>query len=626
MVSSAAAKFKRKIVYSNDQTDNGKNSTSTGAVIGGILGACSILAISAVLIVCKLRSKGIFKESNNYDNGNTNHAHFSKTIGQDSNSISDITNAITTSNQTYGIGETSTVVYAVVNKLKKPENIQETYIDAADGEYDHLHDIQNRRIVPQENVYHSHEVSRNKDDLTYDSSNFANGKFNKGNNIYDQSFSMSKEIIHMCQIIIDNRNNTTTIWTKHLNKVCLALELQKYPHGVTAIDANDKCGPAGLENDPLVLTKISELDGREFWIGLGIYTQLTPWIETLGCFLLNMKPSNERFVSSAGLCQQECSTGYFSYNLTNSANLSSCLTTANTVLVYEIYNGTTITSGAKNGLCTTLTCVPPHAVDVEASLCEGGDYNINSLCEDGMQPTSTASWGLSQNQISEDCWNKDKLLLHSNACQYFGHTLLARAWTNVFREEKEVERPLGFIVVGSVGAVIVLLIGVTVILCKVRRIGLFKSNASAKTTNVVFSVNGEETSLEVQTQQHVNKGIGLVYQAKEKSNKTNNSYAQVQKVKRMEDSYTENKNGEYDHLHNIGGRKPKAGENTYDSNVGVRNRNDPTYDTATSSSGLDMDNTYDHSFSNMKSYSEYDVSDSCMEIDRTNYDVYDQAC
>lgn len=63
---------------------------------------------------------------------------------------------------------------------------------------------------------------------------------------------------------------------------CYALDLQRYPDGVTSIDTIDKCGTAGLENDPVVLNKISELNDREFWTGLGIYTILTPWLETLG--------------------------------------------------------------------------------------------------------------------------------------------------------------------------------------------------------------------------------------------------------------------------------------------------------------------------------------------------------
>lgn len=161
-----------------------------------------------------------------------------------------------------------------------------------------------------------------------------------------------------------------------------------------------------------------------------------------------------------------------------------------------------------------------------------------------------------------------------------------------------------------------------------RQIGLFKHDTSPETTNVVFtqSVNGKETTLEVQTQQHVNQGYGLVFQTKDDNNKRNDPFAQVQKVKRTEDTYAESTNGEYDHLHNIDGRKLNSVENAYDSNAGVRNRSDPTYDTATSSTRVDMDNTYDHSFTNLKTYSEYDVSDLRTQIGGTNYDAYDQAC
>ncbi|CAC5383690.1 unnamed protein product [Mytilus coruscus] len=185
---------------------------------------------------------------------------------------------------------------------------------------------------------------------------------------------------------------------------------------------------------------------------------------------------------------------------------------------------------------------------------------------------------------------------------YYGMRPNSTAVTKTYHIDKVTESNYGVIVGGSIGAVTVILIGVTVILCKVRN------------------------KYGVKTQQHVNQGYALVNQGREKTNKTNNSYAQVQKVKRTKDTYAESTNGEYDHLHNIDGRKLNTSENTYDSNTGVRNRNDPTYDTATSSTRVDMDNTYDHSFLNMKTTSEYDVSDPSMQIDRTNYDAYDQAC
>lgn len=131
--------------------------------------------------------------------------------------------------------------------------------------------------------------------------------------------------------------------------------------------------------------------------------------------------------------------------------------------------------------------------------------------------------------------------------------------------------------------------------------------------------------MEVKTPHHVNQGYGLVYKTKENNNKRNDSYAQVHKVKRLQDTYAVSTNEEYDHL-NIGERKLNSDENAYDSNAGIRNHNDPTYDTATSDTREVVDNTYDHSLTNPKIYSEYDVSDSRMQIVETNYDAYDQAC
>ncbi|VDH93665.1 Hypothetical predicted protein [Mytilus galloprovincialis] len=71
-----------------------------------------------------------------------------------------------------------------------------------------------------------------------------------------------------------------------------------------------------------------------------------------------------------------------------------------------------------------------------------GNNNIQGVCEDGMQSSFDINWGLTQNQTFENCWNQNKLLLNSSACQYFGRSLKSRAWTNVFREEIEVELTL----------------------------------------------------------------------------------------------------------------------------------------------------------------------------------------
>lgn len=48
------------------------------------------------------------------------------------------------------------------------------------------------------------------------------------------------------------------------------------------MDARTKCGTAGLVNDPLLLTQLSQLHGQEFWTGHGIFIQLTTWMEIIG--------------------------------------------------------------------------------------------------------------------------------------------------------------------------------------------------------------------------------------------------------------------------------------------------------------------------------------------------------
>lgn len=64
------------------------------------------------------------------------------------------------------------------------------------------------------------------------------------------------------------------------------------------------------------------------------------------------------------------------------------------------------------------------------------------ISEDGM-PSSSRLWGLPQIQIFENCWNQNKLLPSSKACQYLAQNLDSAAWTNVFREEIEVDQTLG---------------------------------------------------------------------------------------------------------------------------------------------------------------------------------------
>lgn len=50
------------------------------------------------------------------------------------------------------------------------------------------------------------------------------------------------------------------------------------------MNATLKCGSEGLEHDALILSKLSQLHQKQFWIGIGIYKILTPWMEVLGMY------------------------------------------------------------------------------------------------------------------------------------------------------------------------------------------------------------------------------------------------------------------------------------------------------------------------------------------------------
>ncbi|XP_052086095.1 uncharacterized protein LOC127723489 [Mytilus californianus] len=201
-------------VLRNGQREKGNNSTLTGAVIGGILGTCSLLTVSALLIVCKIRSKGIFKKSNKYEKGETSKLHFSKTTNQGSSNTADRKSTSLTSRKKNDHCEMGTSKYSVVNNLDIPENMNETYTDVADGEYDILHDKQNRRICPQDNMYYSHGANRKEDGLTYDSAAFGKGNCNDGNALYDTSCSVVKGEYSYMSYKIHDINITTDIYDK----------------------------------------------------------------------------------------------------------------------------------------------------------------------------------------------------------------------------------------------------------------------------------------------------------------------------------------------------------------------------------------------------------------------------
>jgi hypothetical protein len=56
-------------------------------------------------------------------------------------------------------------------------------------------------------------------------------------------------------------------------------------NGVSWDSAAMECGQYGLENDQHILSNISELEGKTFWIGEQVYHVTLPWIEILGRYL-----------------------------------------------------------------------------------------------------------------------------------------------------------------------------------------------------------------------------------------------------------------------------------------------------------------------------------------------------
>jgi hypothetical protein len=51
--------------------------------------------------------------------------------------------------------------------------------------------------------------------------------------------------------------------------------------------AANVCGQYGLENDQHILSSISKLEGKTFWIGEQVYHVTLPWIEILGRYSVN---------------------------------------------------------------------------------------------------------------------------------------------------------------------------------------------------------------------------------------------------------------------------------------------------------------------------------------------------
>ncbi|CAC5371295.1 unnamed protein product [Mytilus coruscus] len=97
-----------------DLYHNGNNATNIGAVIGGTLGVCFLIAVLSVLIVCKLRIKNISTESNKHDYEDTSQVNFSKKVYEELNNTRN-KSTTTTSTQTCDLDESNSTVYDEIN-------------------------------------------------------------------------------------------------------------------------------------------------------------------------------------------------------------------------------------------------------------------------------------------------------------------------------------------------------------------------------------------------------------------------------------------------------------------------------------------------------------------------------
>ncbi|VDI66517.1 Hypothetical predicted protein [Mytilus galloprovincialis] len=92
--------------------------TQPGAVIGGVLVACSVIAVLSVLNVCKIRPQGLFTESSNHVYEDTGQVISSKTIYDDVVNNTRNKNTTTASTETYDIHESSSSVYNNIDESK----------------------------------------------------------------------------------------------------------------------------------------------------------------------------------------------------------------------------------------------------------------------------------------------------------------------------------------------------------------------------------------------------------------------------------------------------------------------------------------------------------------------------
>ncbi|XP_076083819.1 uncharacterized protein LOC143054680 isoform X2 [Mytilus galloprovincialis] len=441
--------------------------------------------------------------------------------------------------------------------------------------------------------------------------------------------------------------------------------------------ASDICGENGLEFDEKVLMNISVLQDKEFWIGMAIYSIATPWIESIGCSSVSDGQEIKKSPSIV-LCQKQCLLyQFFGYSESTKncfcqqikrsfQHISNCIDNivSKYSFIYKVYTGHV--SDNDGGDCTTLFCSVGGNGLKSVNCNDIQDSGRTSRCNDG----SIVGWGKSYLRSKQLCLERSQLLLPPlTYCRRKNHTYEGiPSWTNVFRAEFEAKltqaeagtkEPLyclagsitnngqlrktrracnnqlqfvcriGPVIGGITGAITLLAVLFVMIFCKLRSCGFFKSGNTDK-QEVQFSTEFYDHSQnsEVKTSETPisNELYGFAPIT------SNNTYAVVNKTKgnglqTTEDTYSETSYGEYDRLNGVSKRRTDSKTNLYDSHAGIRNENDPTYDSSNHGGRqLQLDNdVYDHTDTLSTDGSDYGYSSTIKSKTRNENDVYNKA-
>ncbi|VDH90158.1 Hypothetical predicted protein [Mytilus galloprovincialis] len=184
---------------------------------------------------------------------------------------------------------------------------------------------------------------------------------------------------------------------------------------------------------------------------------------------------------------------------------------------------------------------------------------------------------------------------------------------------------IGPVIGGITGAIILLAVLFVMIFCKIRSCGFFKSGNTDKQFSTEFYDHSQNSGVKTSATPISNESYGLAPVT------SNNTYAVVNKIKKnglqtTEDIYTETSYGEYDRLNGVSKRRTDSKTNVYDSHAGIRNENDPTYDSSNHGGRkLQLDNdVYDHTDTVSTDVSDYGYSSTLKSEIGNENDIYDK--